>query len=707
MRIVRSVHIVLFVFYISFLSCNRFSGNLGEDTPAFDTLVAKAERLYDTGDKSAALHMVLEAHTRGPVTKMDDLDYFCFCDNIYRKDLKDYTHCIAAADSMIRICELDRNNKKIQYKYIIAYNNKADALMSLGDYMGAYDCYYQAKKLAEAFQESCALSKYSYSLSMVLFKQQKFRESATYFREAFDEVGKCTEDFGVFYKKQELLDNLGLCYYHLGKYDSAEGYYQHALSYIDSNSGKFPAKNRIAFITAKAVIYGNLADIYSAQGNKDTAIAMLNRSIKVNLQKEYSNSDAELDQVKLAKMYFELGREAELEQTLANIKAELDTLPDLGVELQWNKLMWQLNDKRNQPAAAYPYISSYVRINDSLTKQNNLLVESDIEGRIRNHERQYQLSMLHVAAHSQKIYLVVVSIAACLAVIIIFIILFNARRTKQNLTKLTSLNNTVNEQKVKLEAALAGLEQQDRDKTRILRAVAHDVMNPISAIISLTDILTAEDRIQEGQREVLNLIKESCQNSIALSKSILEASQLTDPDNLKKEWVNVSDLVGSSVELLNYKAAAKKQKINITVPEEPVKAFVSKEKIWRAVNNLLGNAIKFSHEGGSIEVSLSQLDPFGNPVGKSTGKARFDASDKVLITIQDHGIGIREKDKPLIFDMFTEAKNQGTAGEVSHGLGLSISLQIVKVHGGTIRFESKEGVGTTFYIEFPLNDGEV
>ena len=406
-------------------------------------------------------------------------------------------------------------------------------------------------------------------------------------------------------------------------------------------------------------------------------------------------------------MYFELGREAELEQTLANIKAELDTLPDLGVELQWNKLMWQLNDKRNQPAAAYPYISSYVRINDSLTKQNNLLVESDIEGRIRNHERQYQLSMLHVAAHSQKIYLVVVSIAACLAVIIIFIILFNARRTKQNLTKLTSLNNTVNEQKVKLEAALAGLEQQDRDKTRILRAVAHDVMNPISAIISLTDILTAEDRIQEGQREVLNLIKESCQNSIALSKSILEASQLTDPDNLKKEWVNVSDLVGSSVELLNYKAAAKKQKINITVPEEPVKAFVSKEKIWRAVNNLLGNAIKFSHEGGSIEVSLSQLDPFGNPVGKSTGKARFDASDKVLITIQDHGIGIREKDKPLIFDMFTEAKNQGTAGEVSHGLGLSISLQIVKVHGGTIRFESKEGVGTTFYIEFPLNDGEV
>ncbi len=705
MRFVKLGHIVFICILICFSSCDRYGDSIGKPSPWFDSVITRAERLYEAGDKAGAIHIVLDAHARGGLSKMDELDYFCFCDNIYRKDFKDYAHCIVAADSMIRICELDRTNKNIQYKYIIAYNNKGDALMSLGDFMGAYDCYYQAKTLAQAGEDSCALAKYSYSLSMVLFKQQKFAEAADYFRESFTEVMHCTEDFGVFYKKQELLDNLGLCYYHLEKYDSAVDYYNKALEYIDANADKFPTKSRTAFVTAKAVVYGNLADIYSARGNKDTAIAMLRKSIGVNLARGCSNTDAELDQVKLANLYFSLDRIPELEQTLADIRAELDSLPEKSVELNWNHLMWQLNERRGKPAEAFAYIREYVRIDDSLNRQNMLLMSSDIEGRIKNQERQYQLSLLHAQAHSQKVYLFVVSIAACLAVIIIFIILHNARRTRKNLIVLTTLNNKVNEQKVKLEKALAELEQQDRDKTRILRAVAHDVMNPISAVMALTDLLYHDkNESQADQKEVLDLIKESCQNSIALSKDILEASQMIDPDSLKKEWVSINDLVRSSVELLNYKASAKKQKIIVTMPEDPVRAFVNKEKIWRAVNNLLGNAIKFSNEKGIIEVNVTQLDPFGNIGGMQSGKARFDGSDMVRIRIKDYGIGIREKDKPLVFDMFTEAKTQGTAGEGAHGLGLSITLQIAKAHGGNVWFESKEGEGTTFYLEFPLND---
>jgi signal transduction histidine kinase len=110
---------------------------------------------------------------------------------------------------------------------------------------------------------------------------------------------------------------------------------------------------------------------------------------------------------------------------------------------------------------------------------------------------------------------------------------------------------------------------------------------------------------------------------------------------------------------------------------------VSREKIWRVVSNLLVNAIKFSPEGSAIEVRMQQQE------------------NSVVICIQDHGIGIPEKLKAKVFNMFTDARRTGTMGEQSFGLGLAISRQIVEAHGGEIWFESIVGQGTTFYVKLP------
>jgi two-component system sensor histidine kinase VicK len=99
----------------------------------------------------------------------------------------------------------------------------------------------------------------------------------------------------------------------------------------------------------------------------------------------------------------------------------------------------------------------------------------------------------------------------------------------------------------------------------------------------------------------------------------------------------------------------------------------------------MGNAIKFSYENSSIQLSLTQ------------------AEGKVLITVKDSGIGIANKGSEHIFDMFTESKTYGTKGEKPHGIGLSIALQVARAHGGDIWFESEEGKGTTFYLSLPLN----
>lgn len=110
----------------------------------------------------------------------------------------------------------------------------------------------------------------------------------------------------------------------------------------------------------------------------------------------------------------------------------------------------------------------------------------------------------------------------------------------------------------------------------------------------------------------------------------------------------------------------------------------SREKLWRVVSNLMANAIKFSPEGAVIEVSLENRGQYAR------------------IAVRDHGIGIPEGMKDKLFDLFTEAKRPGTAGEQSFGMGLAISRQIVEAHDGRIWLESQPGQGTTFFVELPL-----
>jgi len=102
------------------------------------------------------------------------------------------------------------------------------------------------------------------------------------------------------------------------------------------------------------------------------------------------------------------------------------------------------------------------------------------------------------------------------------------------------------------------------------------------------------------------------------------------------------------------------------------------------ISNLITNAIKFSPAGAVINIRMYQQQ------------------NSVQIEVQDHGIGIPDKLKDKVFDMFSEARRPGTEGEQTSGLGMAISKEIVEAHGGKIWFESQEVTGTTFFISLPI-----
>ena len=111
-----------------------------------------------------------------------------------------------------------------------------------------------------------------------------------------------------------------------------------------------------------------------------------------------------------------------------------------------------------------------------------------------------------------------------------------------------------------------------------------------------------------------------------------------------------------------------------------------KTEIERCIINLVGNAVKFTPKGGLIEVTIKDLD------------------DKVQISVKDNGIGISEENTKLIFDRFNQVVDENAEVKGGSGLGLTISKQLITLHGGHIYVESEVGIGSEFIIILPANN---
>ena len=167
---------------------------------------------------------------------------------------------------------------------------------------------------------------------------------------------------------------------------------------------------------------------------------------------------------------------------------------------------------------------------------------------------------------------------------------------------------------------------------------------------------------------------------------LLEVAKLESEDfNLNLERTDICEQLRFQVEENRERAERKNHRLCLRVPDEPVYVQLNKERFHQICQNLISNAIKFTEEGGSIDVVLTRKDRH------------------ILLSIRDTGIGIPPDHLPLLFNKFTRASRLGTGGEASIGLGMNIIQNLVDLHGGKIWVESTVGVGTTFFIEIPYH----
>lgn len=608
--------------------------------------------------------------------------YWLYYDSYFR--MGHQKEAIEYLDSMLGLLESTANVDRYYNRYVEANYYKADILLSQKRYNESYQYYYMALQLAEKHNDTCQGSYYYYRIGLAMYSSGQYAAARRYFSNAVTRTQTCTDDFSYFYRQQQLLNNIGLCYAKMKKYDSAILYYNYALKHIEGGYHWLsPVKHNLLKM-ARGVALGNLGEAYVRTDSGKNAEGIYKESIAINSVYGADNIDAQYTRVKLAELYMLTGRSRQGIELLEEVSYINDSLPDKNVMLRWNKLLWQYYDGQKNNAKAYHYLVEYNKLNEELSSFREMHSMAEIDDRVNNLKDRFKIVDLTEKDDANQLYLVIAVLAFLLAMIVTLMVVQNLRRSRRHVSVLQNLNEHINIQRAKLTTALNDLEEADNEKDRILKAVSHDMRSPINSSLALIDLLSGSaDNLSDEQREFLGMIKKSNENALNLTRDLLEVATLNS-EQLEKTTVNLSVAIAERIQLLKYKAAEKSQTLEFATDSSAVIAEVNEEKILRVLNNLVTNAIKFSPVSGLINVSLSVN------------------ADTAVLKVKDNGIGIPAHMQASVFDIFSEAKRFGTKGEQPFGLGLSICKQIVEAHQGKIWLESEEGRGTTFFVSIPL-----
>lgn len=229
------------------------------------------------------------------------------------------------------------------------------------------------------------------------------------------------------------------------------------------------------------------------------------------------------------------------------------------------------------------------------------------------------------------------------------------------------------------------LERLNADKDRFIAILSHDLKSPFTAILGFLELLTTGLRKYslEQIETHLNTINDATKNTFNLLQDLLmwtRAHSGKIPFNPEK--ISFKDKYDNVISLMMPAAEAKNIKIEYNAPDN-IKVLADKDMLKTILRNLVSNAIKFTHKGGTIKISAIRED------GNTT------------ISVADNGIGIKTDEIDKIFDISKILPSSGTNGEKGSGLGLLLCKEFVETHGGRIWFTSEYGKGSDFRFTLP------
>ncbi|MEZ5082595.1 MAG: ATP-binding protein [Bacteroidales bacterium] len=279
--------------------------------------------------------------------------------------------------------------------------------------------------------------------------------------------------------------------------------------------------------------------------------------------------------------------------------------------------------------------------------------------------------------------------ALFLAVVLAMLFLWRMNRLKIRNRAL------VHEQKLLYDLELKKLETEklvelDRLKSRFFANISHEFRTPLTLIMGPVDKVLAQTDDKDHKKE-LGIARKYAGKLQTLINNLLNISRLESGNlQLHAAQIDIVKLVRSYLQAFESLARKKHIALNFSASEDTINVFLDREKFEQILNNLFSNAVKFTGEGGVIEVTIGRVQPAGS------------SGQEVEIRVSDTGMGIAPEHLGHVFDRFYQVEHKEKSYYEGTGIGLALTKELVELHRGIISVESEPGKGACFILHLPL-----
>lgn len=224
----------------------------------------------------------------------------------------------------------------------------------------------------------------------------------------------------------------------------------------------------------------------------------------------------------------------------------------------------------------------------------------------------------------------------------------------------------------------------DRLKSDFVSTVSHDLRAPLTSVKAYAQMLEMAGDLNDQQTSFMNRIVKATDHIAALINDLLDLSRIEAGIDLELSTLDLDRLAAEVVAEFQEAAGSKHQQLVYHSPGQPTLVVGNGLRLKQVLSNLIGNALKYTPEGGRIQAVTQRSDT------------------QVLLKVEDNGLGIPPADLPFVFDKFYRVKNEDRAEIQGTGLGLAICKSIIEKYGGSIWVESQYQQGSSFTFSLPL-----